>query len=102
MSYEQPGYEELAKDTLERMMSDISRECWCSAWMRDLEFSLWDALTHRPEKFGLGTLEERDLARMKYLHELAGGWWTYPSGQELLRFVSTDEWLATVSRRVAP
>jgi hypothetical protein len=92
MSYEQPSYEELAKDMLERMMSDISRECWCTAWMRDIEFSLWDALTRRPPQLGLGTLEERDLARMRHLHELAGGWWISPQGEEILRFVTTEEW----------
>jgi hypothetical protein len=101
MSYEHPSYEELAKDTLLRMMRDMSEDYWCAGWLRDLEFTLWAALTGGSRKFGLGEIEERDLARMKRLHELCGGWWTLPQGEELVRFVTTEEWLTIVSKRAA-
>ena len=45
MSYEQPTYEELARDALLRIMRDISEDCWCAGWLTDLEFTLWNAVT---------------------------------------------------------
>ena len=102
MSYEQPTYQELARETLGRMMADISEDCWCSGWIQDLEFTLWDALTRGPIKFGMGKIEQRDLARIKHLHEIAGGWWVGPRSDEFSRFVTTGDWLEIVSKRPAP
>ena len=99
MSYEQPAYEELAKETLLRMMRDISEDCWCAGWLTDLEFTLWNAVTTGKMGSGWGVVEERDLLRMKYLHELTGGWWIWASGEQRERFVTTDEWLRIVSER---
>jgi hypothetical protein len=75
MSYENPTYEELARETLLRMMRDMSDDCWCAGWMRDLEFTLWDIVRGGSRRFGLSMLEDRDLARMRFLHKLTGGWW---------------------------
>ena len=93
MSFEQPTCTELARDMLHRMMGDISEDYWCAEWMRDLEFTLWDALEDGPRKLGFGTLGKSQLARLKHLHELAGGWWTFSNGSESEIFVSTEQWM---------
>jgi hypothetical protein len=99
MSYESPTCEELARDTLLRMMREISEDCWCAGWLTDLEFTLWSAVTTGKMESGWGVEEERDLLRMKYLHELTGGWWIWASGEQRERFVPMDEWLAILSER---
>jgi len=98
MSYEQPTFEELARDMLVRMMRNISEDCWCAGWMHDLEFTLWDAMKTGNVDFGWGTVAERDLIRMRRLHELAGGWWIFAAGEGSERFVSTEEWLAIYAK----
>lgn len=98
MSYEQPTYEELARDTLLRMMRDMSEDCWCAGWMMNLEFTLWDAMQAGKADLGWGMVKEGDLIRMRCLHELAGGWWTLPKGEEFERFVNTTEWLNILSK----
>jgi len=98
MSYEQPSCTELARDMLGRMMSDLSEDFWCAGWMHDLEFTLWDALANGPRGFGFGTLGESELARLKHLHEVAGGWWTFQDGAESEIFVTTDEWMEILSK----
>jgi len=100
MSYEQPTCEELAKDALVGMMRDISEDCWCAGWLNGLEFTLWDAVTTGEMEVGWGTVETRELVRMKFLHELVGGWWTWPEGESGERFVTTEEWLAILLKRV--
>jgi hypothetical protein len=102
MSYERPTYEELARDTLLQMMRDISEDCWFAGWLHNLEFILWDAVKTGKVSWGEGLVKERDLIRMKYLHELACGWWILVKGEEIERFVSTEEWLAVIAKRVAP
>jgi hypothetical protein len=101
MSYEQPTYEELAQETLLRMMRDFSEDFWCAGWLRDLEFTLWDVVIGGSRNFGLSEIEERDVARMRFLHERCGGWWTLFKGEEFERFVTTEEWLRIVSERAA-
>jgi hypothetical protein len=98
MSYEHPTYEELAKDTLLRMMSDFSQDYWCAGWLSGLEFTLWDAMRNGPMDSEWEQLEERDLNRMKSLHELAGGWWIWDDNEIGNRFVTTDEWLKIYSQ----
>jgi len=101
MSYEQPAYEELAKETLLRMMRDISEDCWCAGWLTDLEFTLWNAVTTGKMESGWGIVEERDLLRMKHLHELSGGWWIWATGEDRERFVTTQDWLRILSEHAA-
>jgi hypothetical protein len=101
MSYEQPTYEELARETLLRMMRDISEDCWCAGWLSGLEFTLWNAVTTGKMESGWGVVEDRDLLRMKYLHELTGGWWMWTDGDGGQRFVTTEEWLRIVSEHAA-
>ena len=99
MSYEEPTHEELAKDTLGRMMANLSEDCWCAVWLRDLEFTLWETLTAGGRDFGWGRIEERDITRMKNLHERAGGWWIWVKGEDCQRFVTTEEWLQILAKK---
>jgi hypothetical protein len=101
MSYERPTHKELAQDLLVQMMGDISEDCWFAEWMHDLEFILWDAMTTGKMSFGWGMVKERDLIRMKHLHEVAGGWWIWAEGEENRRFVTTEEWLTILVKRAA-
>ena len=39
MSYEHPTYNELVRETLLRMMENLSEDCWCAGWLHDLEFT---------------------------------------------------------------
>ena len=92
MSYEHPTYDELVRETLLRMMEDMSEDYWCAGWLNDLEYSLWTAVITGNVNFGWG-MQERELTRLKHLHEMAGGWWIWVGGEERQRFVTTDEWL---------
>jgi hypothetical protein len=100
MSYEHPTHEELVKDALLRLMFDLSEDCWCANWMRDHEFTLWEAILTGRTNIGVG-MPERDLIRLKSLHELAGGWWIWPEGEENHRFVKTEEWLTIYAKHDA-
>jgi hypothetical protein len=98
MSYESPTYEELARETLLRIMRGISEDCWCAGWLTDLEFTLWKAMGTGKMESGWGVVEERELLRMKFLHELTGGWWIWAGGDERERFVTTEEWLGILAK----
>jgi hypothetical protein len=98
MSYEHPTHEELVREALLRMMLDLSEDCWCAHWLRDLEFTLWTAVMTGKTSFGFG-MRECDLIRLKHLHEMAGGWWIWAEGEEGNRFVTTAEWLTIVAKK---
>ena len=99
MSYEHPTHEELVREALLRMMSDLSEDCWCAGWMTDLEFTLWEALTTGARELGWDGIEERDLSRLKHLHAMAGGWWVWDKSDTGNRFVTSEEWLAILAER---
>jgi hypothetical protein len=54
MSYEHPTHEELVRETLLRMMEDMSEDYWCAGWLNDLEYSLWIAVITGNVDFGWG------------------------------------------------
>jgi hypothetical protein len=91
MSYEHPTHEELVRDALEGLMSNLSEDCWCAYWMHDLEFTLWEAMMTGKTNLGFG-VRDCDLVRLKSLHKLAAGWWIWPKDEESKRFVTTEEW----------
>jgi hypothetical protein len=101
MSYEQPTYEELAKAALAQMMCDLSQDCFCAGWIHNNEYRLWTALTTGHRAYGGAEIPERDANRMRYLHELAGGWWIWPEGEDSIRFVTTEEWLTIFAKNHA-
>jgi hypothetical protein len=47
----------------------------------------------------MGRLEDREIARMKRLHEIAGGWWAWSEDEGGERFVTTEEWLKILARK---
>lgn len=67
--------------------------------MTDLEFTLWEALTTGARELDWDGIEERDLSRLKHLHEMAGGWWVWDKSEPGNRFVTTEEWLAILAER---
>jgi hypothetical protein len=99
MSYEHPTHEELVREALLRMMSDLSEDCWCAGWLQNLEFTLWEAMNSGNKELGWGGVAERDFARMKHLHEMAGGWWVWAEGENRQRFVTTEEWLTIIDKK---
>ncbi len=100
MSYEHPTHEELVRDALLNLMHDLSEDCWFAYWMNDLEFTLWNAMMRGKTDFGFG-MEERDLIRLKSLSEVAGGWWTWPHGEDQPSFVNTEEWTTIYATHAA-
>jgi hypothetical protein len=46
-------------------------------------------------------MQERELTRLKHLHEMAGGWWIWADNEENRRFVSTEEWLKIYAEKMA-
>jgi hypothetical protein len=100
MSYEHPTHDELVRETLLRMMEDISEDCWCAGWLNDLEFTLWKAVLTGKTNLGFG-MPESDLIRLKHLHEMADGWWIWADDEENRRFVSTEEWLKIYAEKMA-
>jgi hypothetical protein len=98
MSYEQPTCEELARDALHRTMLDLSEDCWRAFWLHNLEFALWDAMVTGNISLGFG-MRKCDLARLKHLHEMTGGWWIWAEGEEDQHFVTTEEWLNILAER---
>jgi hypothetical protein len=74
---------------LERLMSEISEECYCAGWLIGLEETLWRFMEAGVEvQWGIGTVTAVELGRLRRLHEKCGGWWEHE------RFVPTAEWLA--------
>ena len=92
MSYEKPTTDEVIRDSLLYLMRDISEFTYCAGWMMALEFALWSAVQTGNCNYGIG-IPESDLARLKSLHEMAGGWWIWQDEEEQERFVTTEEWL---------
>lgn len=84
---------------LESFMSEISELHYCAGWLIGLEFSLWSIMTTYHREFGLGPVSEANVARLRELHERAGGWWHWvdvpgnvmDSGEQ---FIPTAAWEA--------
>lgn len=55
-------------------MSEISEEFYCAGWLIGLEYMLWEICTGGSREFGMGTLEETTVERLKSLAEACGGW----------------------------
>ena len=92
MSYQHPTPTELARNALAHTMRNISESGWRVGWTPDLEYTLWDALTISHTHYGMG-IEEVALARLRHLHEVTGGWWTWSKSEGRPNFVTTQEWL---------
>lgn len=70
------------------LMTGISEEAWCAAWMGGLEHSLWQATAG--QRYGQMTLTERQASLLKLLSDEAGGWWMWRD--DGATFVPEEEW----------
>lgn len=79
---------------LQEHMSDLSEEHWCAGWLMGCERTLWNAVQEGPFRWGMQDLAQRDVDRLRELHERAGGWWRWSDKAMRALFVPTHEWLA--------
>jgi hypothetical protein len=86
------------QEALYMLMSDISEECYCAGWLIDNEFRLWSAVADPADdrQYGMGEIEPEQIAKLKELSELVGGWIVWKDGAQ---FVPMQEWLAMYAER---
>lgn len=83
-------------------MSNISEDHYCAGWLIGLEYELWDIMNGAARNFGFGPISAQDMAKLRGLHERAGGWWVWDgegagSGEI---FVTTEEWLNILANKI--
>ncbi|WP_077038462.1 hypothetical protein [Pelomonas sp. KK5] len=86
----------LEQQELAGYMSELSEDAYCAGWIDRLEFSLWQALSDGPRKFGQLDLATEHLARLAELSEASGGW-IYYNGENDESFASFSEWQRLVA-----
>lgn len=73
-------------------MSDISETAYCATWLGNLEYDLWRSVVEDPPfEYGLMTLEEMYIQRLRVLSEACGGW-IICDKQDYEMFVPLAEW----------
>ena len=81
-------------------MSVLSEECWCAGWLTGLEYALWSIVqsgTTYGQSWGQSEVSAVEMAELKRLSELVGGWifWNpgAPTVDDCPTFIPMDEWL---------
>lgn len=59
---------------LANFMSELSEEAYCAGWMDGLEYSLYHFVKNGAGAYGQTHISDEDIAKLKRLSELAGGW----------------------------
>jgi len=77
---------------LVQLMSDISERCYSAKWLHGTEAILWLALSAGPRKWGLASIDQQDIDRLKRLSDQVQGWIKYT--RDGARFVPMAQWLA--------
>jgi len=84
---------------LAKHLSEISEKCWAARWLDGVEYFAWTWLAEErvgPVSYGMGTVHEEDLAALRKLSALAGGWvyWLEHDdpAEEGVRFVPLARW----------
>jgi hypothetical protein len=77
---------------LQRLMSDISEDCYAATWLDTLEYELWPMLQGGDRHFGMGEVSDAEIAALKRLHEKCGGWWFWHR-EYGATFIPTAAWL---------
>jgi hypothetical protein len=77
------------------LMTGLSEEHYCAAWVEDLEYLLWKVQPGQP--FGLGEITERQAQLLRLLSAECDGWWVW--GNDRPKFVALDCWRAQASAR---
>lgn len=73
-------------------MSELSERAWCAAWMQDLEYSLWTAMTKGPNRYGRLDLDNEHITKLKALSHACNGWIRFDSLSEET-FVPISQWI---------
>lgn len=81
------------KETLRDLMSDISEDCWCAAWLHGLEYSLWAMVKGGDRKFGMDEVRKHEVDELRRLSAECGGWWVWSDKALDEAFVPMAEWL---------
>lgn len=55
-------------------MSDLSDAAYSAEWMQGLEYSLWDAILHGPQKYGRLSITAEHISALRHLSEACSGW----------------------------
>jgi hypothetical protein len=77
------------------LMTGLSEEHFCAAWMEDLEYRLWQA--EPGQALGLGEITEQQVQLLRLLSAECEGWWIWDGNGP--KFVALEWWHAQVSAR---
>lgn len=86
-----------ARKLLNDVMRELSDAAACAGWLRDLEYLLWQLvdggeLTEDVDPWGFRSLSAEDRGELRWLSELAGGWWRFDDASGEVTFVGAAEW----------
>lgn len=84
-----------SSEELRQEIRRISRECYCSGWVTNIEFFLWDRINNiqTEKEFGVKEITSSEIAHLKLLAQSSGGWWQWSNEQKKEIFVPMEEWL---------
>ena len=68
--------------SLADFMSEISERCYYAAWMRDLEYVLWDALVNGERRYGQDIITKNDIKTLKELSQNCDCWIIFDDKEE--------------------
>ena len=87
-----------AREQLRELMSEISEDCWCAAWLNGLEYSLWAMVKGADRKFGMDEVRKHEVDELRRLSAECGGWWVWSeaNGEEV--FAPMAEWLGMYTK----
>ena len=85
----------LARAALKRLMEDLSEDYYCAGWLHGWELVCWNQM-HSTERTPHPSMDFTDdeVAELRRLHELSGGWWVWDDAADDLKFVTASEWSA--------
>ena len=100
---------------LAKRISELSEDTYCATWESDQEYDYWQLVLNpptQPLRRGMGEILPEDIAELKKLSDLAGGWvywytstaadkeeWFAETG---VRFIPMEEWLARYAEKRGP
>lgn len=64
----------LAQRELAEYMSYLSEEAYCTSWMDDLEFKLWQVMNGEITEYGRLEITSQIITKLKDLSSIAKGW----------------------------
>lgn len=72
------------------LMTGLSEELWCAAWMSDTEYRLWNVTPGTG--WGMGEITDRQATLLRLLSEECDGWWFYEAGKGP-KFIRREQWI---------